>query len=59
MCLSKHYNFDKNMLISKDTDNEHTWYFLMKFAEYYYAQKRGGNDRLGPDFVKKYLYRNI
>jgi len=27
MYLPKHYNFDKYVLNSKDTDNEHTWYF--------------------------------
>jgi len=25
--LPKHYNFDKYVLISKDTDNERLWYF--------------------------------
>jgi len=27
MYLPKHYNFDKYVLISKDTDNERTWGF--------------------------------
>jgi len=27
MYLSKHYNFDKYVLISKDIDNDRTWNF--------------------------------
>jgi len=27
MYLPKHYNFDKYMLVSKDTNNERTWDF--------------------------------
>jgi len=27
MYLPKHYNFDKYVLISEVTGNEHTWYF--------------------------------
>jgi len=27
MYLPKYYNFDKYVLISKNTDNERTWYF--------------------------------
>jgi len=27
MYLPKHYSFDKYVLISKETGNEHIWYF--------------------------------
>jgi len=30
MYLPKHYDFDKYMLISKDTGNERTWKFEMQ-----------------------------
>jgi len=38
MYLSRHYNFDKYVLISKDTGNERTCDFQWNITEYDYAQ---------------------
>ena len=58
MYLRKYYNFDKYVLISKDTDNECTWTFS-EMSLSMIMHKRGGNDRLGPDSVQKYRYSDI
>jgi len=55
MYLRKHYNFDKYVLISKDTVNKRTWRFWKLVHRVNRCTKNGENESLGIDPVQKII----